>query len=152
MRRKGYIGILSFIFLQVGLFLLPNNGYSDVDFFIGIGTIPPPPEVIIPAPPVVYLIPGTTVYFAPYVDFELFFHSGYWYRIHDGYWYRSVCYNGPWYYLPHSRVPVVFKQINYYRYYDRKRHIPYGQFKKHWREWDRGHYRNERHRQREIHW
>ncbi|NWF52433.1 MAG: hypothetical protein HXY47_05055 [Nitrospirae bacterium] len=133
MRKKSFIGILSFIVLQFGLFLLPNDGYSDVDFFIGIGTVPPPPAVIIPAPPAVYLIPGTSVYFAPYVDFELFFHSDYWYRIHDGYWYKAFHHNGPWYYLPYSRVPVVFKQINYYRFYEKKRHIPYGHFRTHCR-------------------
>lgn len=154
MREKRFIGVLSFIVLQFALFLLPNDGYSDVDFFFGIGTIPPPPPaVILPAPPVVYLIPDTPVYFAPYVDFQLFFHSGYWYRIHNGYWYRSVFYNGPWYYLPSSRIPFVFKNINYkyYKIYDRHRHIPYGQFKKQWKDWDSKYHRENKQWRRVSH-
>lgn len=149
MREKRFIGVLSFIVFQFALFLLPSDGYSEIDFFFGIGTVPlPPPAVIMPAPPVVYLIPDTSVYYAPYVDFQLFFHSGYWYRVHNGYWYRSVFYNGPWYYLPPSRIPVVFKYIhpNYYT-----RHVPYGQFKKHWRDWDRKHYREDKHWRRGFH-
>lgn len=154
MKGKRFIGILIFFIFQFCLFLLPNDGYSDVDFFIGIGTVPPPPPaVIMPAPPVVYLIPDTSVYFAPYVDFQLFFHSGYWYRIHDGYWYKSVFHNGPWYYLPPSRIPIVFKYINYnyYKIHERQRHTPYGQLKKRWKYWDKKDYREDKHWGREPH-
>lgn len=147
MSKKNFISLISFIVLGVGIFLFPAEGRTDTDFHIGIGIGFPPPAVVIPAPPSVYLIPGTSVYFAPDVGFEFFFHSGYWYRLRDGYWFRATYYNGPWYYLPPSRVPVVFKHIphNYYRIYSGQRRIPYGQLKKHWREWDRKHYRDERH-------
>jgi len=146
MRKKNFIGLISFIILSIGIFLLPARGYTDVDFHIGIGIGAPPSSYPDPSPPPVYLIPGTFVYFAPHVGFELFFHSGYWYRLHDRHWLRAAYYNGPWYYLPPSRVPVVFRYLprNYYRVHAGQRLIPYGQLKKHWREWDRKHYIEER--------
>lgn len=147
MRKKNFICLVSFIILGLGIFLLPAEGYPEVDFHVEIGIgVPPTPAVLVPAPPPVYLIPGTYVYFAPDVGFDLFFHSGYWYRMHDGYWFRAAYYNGPWYYLPPSRIPVVFRYLphNYYRVHARQRPIPYGQLKKQWREWDREQYRDER--------
>jgi hypothetical protein len=147
MSKKSFIGFISFIVLGLEIFLLPSEGYPEVDFNVGIGiSVPPPSAVLIPAPPPVYLIPSTHIYFAPNVGFELFFHSGYWYSLHDGNWFRAAYYNGPWYYLPPSHVPVVFKYLphNYYRVYAGQRLIPYGQLKKQWREWDSRHYREER--------
>jgi len=37
MRKKNFIGLISFIILSIGIFLLPAKGYPDVDFHIGIG-------------------------------------------------------------------------------------------------------------------
>jgi hypothetical protein len=147
MSKKSFIWFISFIILGLGIFLLPSEGYPEVDFNVGIGiSVPPPSAVLIPAPPPVNLIPSTHIYFAPNVGFELFFHSGYWYSLHDGNWFRAAYYNGPWYYLTPSRVPVVFKYLphNYYRVYAGQRLITYGQLKKQWREWDSRHYREER--------
>ena len=142
MNKKNFIAFIISIFLCLGIFVLPAEGRSDVDFQIGIGIGIPAPAVAIPAPPV-YLIPDTQVYFAPDVGFQLFFHSGYWYRPYNGYWYRAAYYNGPWYYLPPARVPFAFTHLpyNHYRIPAGQRLIPYGHLKKHWREWERGYYR-----------
>lgn len=154
MNKKSLIALVSFIILGLGSFLFPAEGRPEVNFHIGIGIgFPPPPAVVIPAPPPVYVIPGTRVYYAPDVGFQLFFHSGYWYHLHDGYWYRAAYYNGPWYYLPPSRVPVVFTRLphNYDRIPPGQRLIPYGQLKKHWRGWDRTHYKVEKDWGRDLH-
>jgi hypothetical protein len=148
MSNKFFIVSVFLFFLGMGSLLLPAEGISgNVDLHIGIGIGGPAlPAVVIPAPPAVYPIPGSYAYFAPDAGFQLFFSSGYWYRPYNGYWYRAAYYNGPWYYLPPSHVPVVFSHLpyNYYRYYripPGQRLIPYGHLKDHWREWDRGHYR-----------
>jgi hypothetical protein len=143
MNKKVFIISACLFFLDAGGLLLPAEGLSgNVDLHIGIG-FPLPPAVVISAPPDVYPIPGSYAYFAPDVGFQLFFHSGYWYRPYNGYWYRASYYNGPWDYLPPSRVPVVFNRYtyNHYRIPPGQRLIPYGHLKNHWREWDRGHYR-----------
>lgn len=145
MSKKILTVLVCLSFLGIGSLLVPAEGLSgDVGLHIGIGIgVPAPPAVVIPAPPAVYPIPGSYAYFAPGVGFDLFFHSGYWYRPYNGYWYRAAYYNGPWYYLPPSRVPVVFSHLprHYYRIPTGYRQIPYGHLKEHWREWDRGHYR-----------
>jgi hypothetical protein len=148
MNKKFFIISACLFFLGTGGLLLPAEGLSgNVDLNIGIGIgVPPLPAVVTPAPPAVYPIPGSYAYFAPDAGFQLFFNSGYWYRPYNGYWYRAAYHNGPWYYLPPSRVPVVFSRspYNYYRYYripPGQRLIPYGHLRDHWREWNRGHYR-----------
>ena len=146
MSKKFFIVSVCLFFMGTGSLLLPAEGLSgDVDFHIGIG-FPLPPAVVISEPPAVYPIPGSYAYFAPDVGFQLFFHSGYWYRPYNGYWYRASYYNGPWYHLPPASVPIVFNRYNYNYYRDYRippgqRRIPYGHFRDHWREWDRGHYR-----------
>lgn len=145
MSKKFFIVSVCLLFLGMGSLLLPAEGLSgNVDLNIGIDIgVPPLPAVVIPAPPAVYPIPGSYAYFAPDAGFQLFFQSGYWYRPYNGYWYRSAYYNGPWYYLPPSRVPIGFSRFshNYYRVPPGQRLIPYGHLRNHWREWDRGHYR-----------
>ncbi|HMK43026.1 MAG TPA: hypothetical protein VK445_02705 [Dissulfurispiraceae bacterium] len=98
-----------------------------------------PPPVIVSGPPSVFLIPNTPVYFAPDAREQLFFYSGFWYALHDGYWFSSTYYNGPWSYVPSPRVPAVFLHLppRYYVPPPGHQRIPYGQLKKHWREWDR---------------
>ncbi len=143
MRKKLLIISVSLFFLSAGSLLLPAEGpCSNVHLNVGIG-FPLPPAVVISAPPAVYPIPGSYAYFAPNAGFQLFFQSGYWYRPYNGYWYRASYYNGPWYYLPPSRIPVGFSRFshNYYRIPPRQRLISYGYLRDHWREWDRGHSR-----------
>ena len=143
MSKKFFIISVCLFCVGTGGLLLPAEGLSgDIDLHVGIG-FPLPPALVIPAPPAVYPIPGSYAYFAPNAGFQLFFQSGYWYRPYNGYWYRAAYYNGPWYYLPPSRIPVGFSRFshNYYRVPPGQGLIPYGHLRDHWREWDRGHYR-----------
>ena len=123
--------------------LVPAASYAGVSVNIGIGLgipagpPPPPPPVVVSAPPAMVLIPGLSVYFAPDVDANIFFYSGSWWRFNDGYWYRGRSYRGPWGFVPRGRVPVVFGRIPH-DWRDRgDGRIPYGQWKKHWREYGR---------------
>ncbi len=146
MSRKFFIISVGLFFLGTGGLLIPAEGLcGNVDLHIGIG-FPLPAAVVIHTPPDVYPIPGSYAYFAPDVGFQLFFQSGYWYRPYNGYWYRASYYNGPWHYLPPSRVPVSFSRFpySYYRHYKippGQRLISYGHLRNHWRERDREHYR-----------
>jgi hypothetical protein len=153
MRKKFFIISVGLFFLGTAGLLLPAEGLcGHVGLNIGIG-FPLPPAIVLSAPPGVYPMPGSYAYFAPSVGFQLFFQSGYWYRPYNGYWYRASHYNGPWYHLMSSRVPVSFSRFshNYYRVPPGQRLISYGYLKDHWRERERGHYRSEdrgRHRLR----
>ncbi len=118
----------------------PGDAAAAVNINIGIGA--PLPAVVLAAPPQVVLIPGSPVYYAPDAGINLFFYSGRWYRRHNNGWYRASYYNGPWAYMPPSRVPAAFVRIpgNYYR------PMPYGLQKKRWREEEREHHEHgERH-------
>ena len=116
--------------------LMPKQSFATVNVNIGIG-MPPLPEAVITTPPALVIIPDTRVYFAPDLGMEIFFYSGKWYRRHGGYWYRATYYNGPWAYLPASRVPAVFVHLprDYYRVPPGHERIPYGQLKKHEKRW-----------------
>ena len=100
---------------------------------------PPLPPLLIPVPPPVVLIPGTYAYFAPDVDAELIFYGGFWYRPHGGGWYRASHYNGPWGYIVTNKVPGVLIKLSpgYRTLPPGHQRIPYGQFKKNWKTWER---------------
>lgn len=134
------------------LLYLPSTGYSGntsvsiginaPPLSIGINTppalvVPAPPPLVISAPPPVVVIPGTYVYAAPTVGADILFYNGYWYRPYDRYWYRARHYRGPWAHVAPAAVPGVLFNVSHYdyRHAPRERHIPYGQFKKHWRQW-----------------
>jgi hypothetical protein len=142
MKRKIAASLISAVLVFVfGLFQAGEVPAGDVDVNIGIGIGVPPPRLVVPTPPSVYLIPGSYVYYAPDLGAQIFFYSGYWYLMDDGYWFRASHYRGPWNYLSPSRVPVVFLHLprDYYRVPPGQKLIPYGQLKKHWKEWDRQH-------------
>ncbi len=67
-----------------------------------------PPPYTFAAPPDVVPIPGTYAYFVPGIGVDVFFYGGYWYRSFRGRWYGAPSYNGPWMFMPGSRVPRVF--------------------------------------------
>jgi len=127
--------------------LLATPAAAGVNLNIGIGVPvgppvvvvapPPPPQVMAPAPPSVVVIPGTPVYYAPGLNVDIFFYGGFWWTPYQNYWYRSSYYSGPW--LPVQRPPRVFFNLppHYRDYAVRERPIPYGQFRQHWRDWDR---------------
>jgi hypothetical protein len=142
-----------FVTILVGMMLLVSMGYSnravaEVKINVGIN-VPPPPPLVIPAPPPVVVIPHTYVYFPPEVKAEILFYHGYWYRPYEGHWYRARGYNGPWGYLAPASVPRVLIELppDYRHVYPGHRPIPYGEYKKNWRRWER-----DRYWERDKHW
>ncbi len=105
---------------------------------VGIGVnIPIPPVVAFSGPPNMVIVPGTDVYYYPYSD-DLYFCEGYWYRLYAGYWYRSENYDGPWFYVE-SPPAIFFSLPPDFRSYGGA-YIPYYEFHRHWREWDRAYW------------
>lgn len=99
------------------------------------------PPLVIPGPPGLVVIPNTYVYYPPEVDDNIFFYRGYWYRPHQGLWYSAPHYNGPWDHVVISKVPrSVLAVPAGYRYGPVREHVPYGQVKKNWRNWERDHH------------
>ena len=129
----------------------PQEATAGVNINIGIN-VPPPPPLVVPAPPPIFVIPQIYVYFPPDVDVDIFFYHGYWYRPYQGYWYRSGSYNGKWVYIASERVSRVLIDLppDFRRVPPRYRHIPHGEFKKNWKQWDRDKYW-EKHGGREWH-
>ncbi len=127
----------------LGATLMAHGAWARVNVSVNIGV--PVAPVVVPASPEVVLIPGTPVYYVPEVSFDLFFTDGYWWTARDGRWLRARDCRGPWRsvgprYVPRAitRVPRDYRTV----YVDEER-IPYGQWKKHWREHE--------HREREGH-
>jgi hypothetical protein len=132
-------------FLAVGAVLLVLTGFSAqsdarVNVNIGINI----PAYTFAAPPPLVVIPGTYVYGVPDIDLEILFYHGYWYRPYEGRWYRARYYNGPWAFLAPARVPSVLIGLPpdyYYRHIPAgHRRIPYGEFTRNWRQWERNRY------------
>lgn len=140
------------VFLAVALSLLSvtafsGPAYAGVSVGIGVNI----PAFRFAAPPPLVVIPGTYVYYAPDVDVDIVFYHGYWYRPYEGHWYRARGYNGPWAYLAPARVPSVLIELppdfrHVYAGHDR---IPYRDFHRNWKRWERDRYweRNERWRE-----
>jgi hypothetical protein len=101
-----------------------------------------PPPYAFPAPPPVAVVPGTYVYVVPGIAVDILFYHGYWYRPHKGYWYRAPSYNGPWVYLSPPKIPRALIELPpYYRSVPPgHQHIPYGQLKKNWKQWEQRRY------------
>ena len=139
-KKKMFVTIFAGITLMMGL------GYSStavagVSINVGI-SVPPPPPLVIPAPPPMFVIPRTYIYFPPEVDVDILFYHGYWYRPYQGHWYRSGSYNGKWVYIAPEKVPRVLIDLppDYHRVPPGRQHIPYGQFKKNWKGWEKDKY------------
>lgn len=140
-------------FAVIGAMLLVLTGFSAqsdarVDVNIGINI----PAFRFSAPPHLVVIPGTYVYTVPDVDVDILFYRGYWYRPYEGRWYRAGSYNGPWIYIQPARVPRVFFDLpaDYRAFPPEHRRIPYGEFNRNWKRWERDRYwdRDERWRER----
>lgn len=128
-----------------------RDAAADVNIHVGIAT--PPPAVVLSVQPQVVMVPGTPVYYAPDAGINLFFYSGRWYRRHDDCWYRASHHNGPWVYVPASRVPSSFTRIpgNYYVLASDHGHVPYGQMKKRWKEEEKEHRKHWKEHKRKHH-
>jgi hypothetical protein len=140
MKKEMFITIMAAIVLMIGMGR-PNGVTAEVNINVGIG-VPPPPPLVIPAPPPMFVIPRTYVYFAPEVDADIFFYHGYWYRPYQGHWYRSGSYSGRWVYIAPKRVPSVLLSLppDFRRVPPGYRHIPYAEFRKSWKTWERDKY------------
>ena len=150
--------VLGVLVLAYGLFLLPKS-FAGVHVNIGINL----PLFSFPAPPPMVVVPGTYAYYVPDVDVDIFFYHGYWYRPYEGRWFRARGYNGPWAHVEERRIPPVIVGLPPdYRHHARPEHehIPYGQFKKNWKRWEKekywdrrgegyGHSREDRHSEKE---
>jgi len=127
----------------IGAMLLVLAGFSarseaGVNVSIGINI----PAYRFAAPPAVVVLPGTYGYFVPDADIDIFFYHNYWYRPYEGRWYRSRGYNGPWGFIEPHRVPRFFMDLppDYRHVRPGFERVPYGQFKKNWRKWERDKY------------
>ncbi len=128
----------------LALLMLPGavpQAFSEVGISINIG----PPPVVVAEPPEVVLIPDSRVYYVPDPELDVFFYSGYWYSPRGNRWYRARAYNGPWVLIGRSHVPgqVIRVPRDYRDLYEDEDHIPYGQWKKHWRKHRHGHDRDD---------
>lgn len=131
MRRSLTTGIYNALLIGVLLTAtatLPAIAGVDVGVNINLG----PPPIVVAAPPAVVLVPRTQVYFVPGVEFDVFFHSGYWWSPRGDRWYRAREYNGPWRVVERRYIPAPVLRVprDYRSVYGRERHIPYGQWKK----------------------
>jgi hypothetical protein len=138
MKKKALLpGLIGALLL---LAVFPAGGTADVDVHVGVYASPPVYEMR--SPPAVVVIPGTYVYFVPGIEVNILFYRGYWYRPYEGRWYRSGGYDGPWKYIPHSRVPAPLLDLppDYHGIPPGHRRIPYGQLKKDWNRWEREKY------------
>ena len=139
MRTKGYMTrrtVLLTGFLLACILSSSASARVNVDVNLNIG----PPPIVAPAPPEVILMPNFGVYFVPGLQFDVFFHDGFWWSPRGDRWYRSQAYNGPWQVIERRYVPrpVIRVPGDYRGRYGRERHIPYG-------EWRERHFRGERH-------
>ena len=114
--------------LLTGAVPMPAAAEVSVGVSVNLG----PPPITVAAPPAVVLVPQTQVYFVPGVQFDVFFHNGYWWSPRGERWYRARAYNGPWNVVERRFVPgpVIHVPRDYRSVYVRERHIPYGQWKK----------------------
>lgn len=124
----------------------PNEAAAGVDVGVNINIGPPP--IVVPEPPALVLVPRTQVYFVPGVEFDVFFHNGFWWSHRGEHWYRSRAYNGPWKTIGRRYVPAPVVRVprDYRNVYVRERHIPYGQWKKEHRRYEREERRDMRER------
>lgn len=132
--RKSIFGVLGVVVLIGALFAFggTKEALAEVNVNINIG----PPPIVVAEPPAVVMVPGSPVFFVPIPDIDIFFYDGYWWSPRGSQWYRSKAYKGPWGVVNKRYVPAhVFRVPNDYRkVYEKEKHIPYGQWKKHGKE------------------
>jgi len=150
--RKGFSGVTGVSLLLGGLLVCgaANDALARVDVGINVNLGPPP--IVVPAPPEVVLVPGSQVYFVPGIEFDVFFHNGYWWSPRGDRWYRSRAYDGPWRIVERRYVPAPVYRVprEYRNVYRHERHIPYGEWKRDRGRYDRGEHRGDgEHRDRD---
>jgi len=126
--------VLGILMLASGL-CWTTSTFAGVSVGIGINL----PVFSFAGPPELVVIPGTYAYTVPDAGVDIIFYHDYWYRPFEGRWYRSRGYNGPWAFIDRGRVPGFFLTLppDYRHHHAGYERIPYGQFKKNWRGWER---------------
>ncbi len=132
---------MSLLFIGAMLLVLTGlstESYARVDIDIGINL----PLFRFSAPPELVVIPGTYVYYVPGAEVDVLFYHGYWYRPYEGRWFRASSYNGPWRYIRERQVPgeVIGLPPDYRNIPPGHRRIPYRDFNRNWRRWERDRY------------
>lgn len=131
-RRRRDTGRMAIVVLALGT---PVAAYAEVNININVG----PPPVIYAEPPELVVVPQSRAYFVPGLSIDLFFSDGYWWSPRGQRWYRARDYNGPWDVMERRYVPRALIRLprDYREVYVREKHIPYGQWKKQWKHWDK---------------
>lgn len=105
-------------------------------------SLPPPPRIFI-KPPEILVIPGSPVVVAPHPEVDIFFYGDYWWSPRGDRWYRSKKYDGPWKEMKHRYVPEHVRGVprNYRSVYNHEHRMPYGQWKKQRKHWEKTRYK-----------
>jgi hypothetical protein len=132
--KKAIFIAAAFLLLAPGLSVQSEAARVDINIAL--------PPVVFSSPPPLVVIPGTYAYFAPGVDADVLFYQGYWYRPHEGRWFRARGYNGPWASVAIERVPPVLLELppDYRHVWRERPHIPYGDFNRNWKRWEKDRY------------
>ncbi len=136
--KKGKFVLMGIGFLVLFLAVSSAQSYAGVNIGIGINI----PAFRFAAPPEMVVIPGTYVYYAPGADVDILFYQGFWYRPYEGRWYRARAYNGPWAFVESGRVPgaLIGLPHDYRHGYAEQRRIPYRDFNRNWKRWEKDRY------------
>ena len=132
--KKNVCGVLGLVVLLGALFAFGWTKMASAEVQVNINLGPPP--ILVAEPPEMVAIPGSRVYFVPQPNVDVFYYNGYWWSPRGNKWYRARAYNGPWKTIIRLRVPApVYRVPKDYRVrYEKEQHIPYGQWKKQWKD------------------
>jgi hypothetical protein len=147
--KRGVLAVLAVLFLAAAV---PASAGVNVNVNLG----PPPvvvtgPPVVVAEPPEVVYVPELQVSFVPAGDVDLFFYGGYWWSPRGPKWYRANSCDGPWRVVERRYVPprVVRMPHDYRTVYVKHDRVPYGQWKKHHKEWEKDRRREAKHEWKE---
>ena len=129
--RKTFFGAIGMAVLFGALFVPGGIGDASAEVSVSINLGPPP--IVVAEPPAMVLVPRTQIYFVPGRDIDVFFYAGYWWSPRGDRWYRARAYNGPWGVVDRRYVPSSVRRVpkDYRVRFEREKHVPYGQWKKH---------------------
>ncbi|GAM08607.1 hypothetical protein OR1_00879 [Geobacter sp. OR-1] len=119
---------------------------ASAEISIGIGLPNLRIGINLPVFPELVPVPGYPVYYAPQVDSNYFFYDGMYWVYQDDSWYSSYWYDGPWYLMERTAVPLFILRVpvRYYRhppaYFRSWRPDAPPRWGQHWgREWEQRH-------------
>jgi len=124
--------------LVFAVLLLMVFAYQPAQAGVSVGVGINLPVFTFPGPPQLAVIPGTYAYYAPDADVDVLFYGGRWFRPWGGRWYWARGYNGPWVVAGPRIVPAAFYRLpRDYRLGPVYHRIPYYDFNRNWRTWER---------------